>query len=216
MEEIKYKALDKLLYTEDKYTENYRKNLTLNCFENSVDPRFSLTVAAYLEKKLKLKEGNLSLGIAKTQQFDILTLEMDVKENDRVAVSISSMGAIYGLWFKKDDIYVNSSISVGASFRESVVLTGLLIEASRVFKKDNTKLENLYLEIESKINSDEDLSQALSDYTLELRNEAANFVWLNNSGEISYRELYIHSLPYTSLVTDVLVGKENFILFPVK
>lgn len=216
MEDTRYKALDKLLFTEDKHTENYRKNLTLNCFENSVEPRFSLTVAAYLEKKLKLNEGNLAIGIAKTSLFEILALEMDVKENDRVAVSISSMGAIYGLWFKRDDIYVNSTISVGASFRESVVLTGLLIEASHILNKDNKKLNSLYKEIEEKINTSEDISQLLSDYTQELREYAANFVWLNNSGEISYRELYIHSLPHTSLITDVIVGKENFILYPVK
>lgn len=216
MEDTRYKALDKLLFTEDKHTENYRKNLTLNCFENSVEPRFSLTVAAYLEKKLKLNEGNLAIGIAKTSLFEILALEMDVKENDRVAVSISSMGAIYGLWFKRDDIYVNSTISVGASFRESVVLTGLLIEASHILNKDNKKLNSLYKEIEEKINTSEDISQLLSDYTQELREYAANFVWLNNSGEISYRELYIHSLPHTSLITNVIVGKENFILYPVK
>ena len=216
MEETKYKALDKLLFTEDKHTENYRKNLTLNCFENSVEPRFSLTVAAYLEKKLKLNEGNLAIGIAKTPLFEILALEMDVKTKDRVAVSISSMGAIYGLWFKRDDIYVNSSLSVGSSFRESVVLAGLLIEASLVFNKENEELSRLYKEIEASINTQDDISQLLSDYTQALREYAANFVWLNNSGEVSYRELYIHSLPHTSLVTDVITGKDNFILFPVK
>lgn len=216
MIETKYKALDKLLFTEDKHTEQCRKNLTLHCFENSVEPRFSLTVASYLEKKLKTNKGNLAIGIAKTSLFEILALEMDVKENDRVAVSVSSMGAIYGLWFKRDDVYVNSSISVGASFRESVVLTGLLIEASLVFAQDNKPLMNLYKEVEQKINTQEDISQLLSDYTQALREYAANFVWLNNSGEISYRELYIHSLPHTSLVTDVITGKDNFRLFPVK
>ncbi len=216
MEETKYKALDKLLFTEDKHTEDYRKNLTLNCFENSIEPKFSLTVAAYLEKKLKLKTGNLALGIAKTENFDILALEMDVKENDRVAVSISSLGAIYGLWFKKDDIYVNSSISVGSSFRESVVLTGLLIEASLIFNEDNLALNTLYKNIEQKINTDEDISELLSQYTQALREYAANFVWLNNSGEISYRELYIHALPYTSKISETLIGRDNFILFPTK
>lgn len=216
MENIKYKALDKLLYTEDKHTENFRKETTLRFFENSTDPKISPAIVSYLEKKLKLNVGNLALGIAKTPAFEILALEMDTKVNDRVAVSISSLGAIYGLWFKRDNVYINSSISVGSSFRESQVLVGLLIEAALNLNKDNEEIKSTYEEIASKIMSDEDLSELLSKFTVLIRDYAANFVWLNNSGEISYRELYIHSLPYTSLVTDIIDGRDKFILFPVK
>lgn len=216
MEKTKLKAIDKLLFTEDKHTENYRKDLTLTCFENTIDPTFSLTVAAYLEYKLKLNKGNLAIGIAKSQTFDILALEMDIKENDRVAVSISSLGAIYGLWFKREDVYINSSISVGASFRESVVLTGLLIEASLVFKNCSDKLLDLYEKLSTAVLSDDNISELLQTYTYELRDYAASFVWLDNSGEVSYRELYIHSLPYTSLISDPILNMDNFILFPTK
>ncbi len=216
MAKTKLKAIDKLLFTEDKHTENYRKDLTLTCFENTIDPKFSLTVAAYLEYKIKLNKGKLAIGIAKSQSFDILALEMDIKENDRVAVSISSLGAIYGLWFKREDVYINSSISVGASFRESVVLTGLLIEASLVFKNCSQKLLDLYDELSKAVLTNDDIGELLQAYTYELRDYAASFVWLNNSGEVSYRELYIHSLPYTSLISDPILNIENFILFPTK
>lgn len=216
MENINYKALDKLLYTEDKHTENFRKETTLRFFENSTEPKISPAIVSYLEKKLKSNVGSLALGVAKTPAFDILALEMDTKENDRVAVSISSLGAIYGLWFKRDNVYINSSISVGSSFRESQVLVGLLIEAALHLNKDNEEIINTYEEIKSKIMSDEDLSELLSKFTVLIRDYAANFVWLNNSGEISYRELYIHSLPYTSCVTDIIDGRDQFILFPVK
>lgn len=215
MHETSLKAIDKLLYTEDIYTENYRKQSTLIFYENSTDQPISLATTAYLEKKLKHQNSNIALGIAKTPNFDILALEMDISDNDRVAVSISDMGAIYGLWFKKDNVYINSTLSVGASFRESVVLVGLLIEASLLFRKD-AHFNNLYNELKAKINTNEDLTELLVEFGNTLREVTASFVWLNNSGDISYRELYIHSLPYTSLVSEIYDGYDNFILFPTK
>ena len=215
MNETSLKAIDKLLYIDDIFTEEYRKASTLIFYENMIDQKISLAMTAYLEQKLKLNSGDIALGIATTPTFDILTLEMDVAENDRVAVSISDMGAIYGLWFKKDNIYINSSISVGASFRESVALVGLIIEATLIFKKDE-EFNDLYIKLEEKIHTQDDLSELLVKMGNKLREISASFVWLNNSGEISYRELYIHSLPYTSLVSAVFDGYDNFVLFPVK
>ena len=215
MNERAYKAIDKLLFTEDKYTESYREYVTVKFFENTSDVRLSLAIVAYLEAKIKHNnKGNVSLGISQTPNFDILALEMDIKANERVAVSISEHGAIYGLWFKKDDVYINSSISVGASFRESIVLTGLIIEASLHFKHEDKELMDLYNQVLEKINSEDDITQLLHDYTIALTKFGANFVWLNNSGDISYRELYIASLPYTSSITKTLLNGEEFILFP--
>lgn len=210
-----YKALDKLLYTEDKYAERYRKNVTLKFFENTVEPRLSLAIAAYLESKLKLNTGNLSIGISNSPAFDILALEMNIRDNERVAVSITSRGAIYGLWFKTDDKYINSSLSVGASFKESIVLTGLIIESSLHFKHNDDELMQLYNELLIKVNTDEDITQLLSDYTIALKEYASNFVWLNNTGDISYRELYIASLPYTSKIDKGILNEEEFLLFPL-
>lgn len=215
MSEKAYEAIYKLLFTEDKYAERYREYVTVKFFENTQDTRLSLAIVAYLEAKLKHdNKGNVSLGIAQTPNFDILALEMDINTNERVAVSISELGAIYGLWFKKDDIYINSSISVGASFRESIVLAGLIIEASLHFKHEKKELMKLYNEVLEKIESDDDITQLLHDYTHALTDFAADFVWLNNSGEISYRELYIASLPHTSKINKSLLNGEEFILFP--
>lgn len=213
MEATKNKAVDKLFYTEDRHTEKFRQETTLNFFEGERDQDISLPITAYLEKKHKTNEGNLALGVANTQNFDILALEMDTKETDRVAVSISSMGAIYGLWFKRDDVYVNSSISVGASFRESVVLTGLLLEAALLFGDDVEELKTTYEVIVDKISKDEEITNDLTTFTALVKAFARDFVWLNNSGDISYRELYIHSLPYTSLVTTIIDDRDNFILY---
>lgn len=215
MKEVSLKAIDKLLYTEDIYTESYRKQSTLIFYENTIDEPISLAMCAYLEHKIKYNSGNIALGIAKTPTFRILALEMDISDNDRVAVSISNMGAIYGLWFKKDNVYINSTLSVGASFRESIVLVGLLIEATLLFR-NNEDFNKLYEEVAKKITTNEDLTELLVEFSNVLRDITSDFVWLNNAGDISYRELYIHSLPYTSLVDNVFEGYDNFILFPTK
>lgn len=216
MDKVKTKAIEKLFFTEDRHTEKYRQKTTLIFFEGARNKDISLPLTSYLEKKLKFDMGDLALGVAETSNFEILTLEMDTKENDRVAVSISALGAIYGLWFKKDDVYVNSSISVGASFRESVVLAGLICEAALRFDQNNIPLMDAYKDIESKINGTQEITDELKLFTQLLLDYAKDFVWLNNSGDISYRELYIHSLPYTALVTKIIDERDNFVLFPIK
>lgn len=212
MQNIKNKAIDKLLYTEDSYTQEYRDKTSLNFNETVDDQKISLALVAYLENKLKLDNGNLALGMSTLTNPHILALELDINEKDRVGVSISHIGAIYGLWFKKDNIYVNSSISVGASFRESIALVGLLIEASLHFSDNKDEIQTTYQNI--KENLDQDLSDDLLSLNNQVRDFASDFVWLNNVGEISYRELYIASLPYTSSINQVLEHKDNFILYP--
>lgn len=214
MKKIRYKAIDKLLFTEDKYTQQYRDTHTLNFNEGKDDDQISLALAAYLEAKSKLDAGDIALGMSTISNPNILALEMNINKNDRVAVSISNTGAIYGLWFKRDNVFVNSSISVGASFRESIVLVGLLLEATRIFSPDQEAVEILYKEIEKVIKGQDDLTSLLLELNNIVRDFAATFVWLNNVGEISYRELYIFSLPYKSAIDKVLEGRDNFILYP--
>lgn len=214
MEKIRYKAIDKLFYTEDKYTEQYRDTHTLNFQEVKDDNQISLALAAYLEAKTKLDKGDIALGMSTISNPNILALEMNINEKDRVGVSISNTGAIYGLWFKRDNVFINSSISVGASFRESIALVGLLLEATRLFSPDQKAIEIVYTEIVNKIKSQEDLTSLLLELNNVVRDFAATFVWLNNVGEISYRELYIFSLPYKSAIDKVMEGRDNFILYP--
>ncbi|NLC54997.1 MAG: hypothetical protein GX769_03865 [Erysipelothrix sp.] len=213
MEKIRYDAIDKLLYTEDKFTKAYREKHSINFDEGKDLSQISLALVAYLEKKLKFKEGNLALGMSTISKPNVLALEMDINGSDRVAVSISEVGAIYGLWFKRDNIYINSSISVGASFAESVVLVGLLLEASLIFIDKKAEILTVYQEIKDKINSDQDLTTLLLKLNTFVRDFSASFVWLNNIGEISYRELYISALPYKSAINIVLHELDNFTLY---
>ena len=75
MNERAYKAIDKLLFTEDKYAESYREYVTVKFFENTSDVRLSLAIVAYLEAKIKHNNrGNVSLGISQTPNFDLLAL----------------------------------------------------------------------------------------------------------------------------------------------
>lgn len=213
METIRYNAIDKLLYTEDKYTGSYRETTTLMFDKNSEENNISLALAAYLEAKLKLDKGNIALGMSTLSNPNVLALEMNINDNDRVAVSISDVGAIYGLWFKKDNVFINSSISVGASFRESIALVGLLVEASLLFADNRDDVQAVYQQIKNEINSDKDMTDLFLQINNLVRNFAAKFVWLNNVGEISYRELYISSLPFKSAINKVLEDKDNFILY---